>query len=61
MRMVNTIIVGAGWLFLNATVSLSAVPEMGAPVEVAPRVESTPQQRWPRAVWSEGLKCWLVV
>jgi hypothetical protein len=42
---------------------LAAAPSRAgtAPVDVAPSVEKTTQQKWPRAAWSAEAKVWLVV
>jgi len=34
--------------------------DVGAAVEVAPKVEGTKCQMWPRMAWNEGAKCWLL-
>jgi hypothetical protein len=37
-----------------------AAEEVGKAIEVAPKVENTKCQMWPRMAWSEGAKCWLI-
>ena len=43
-----------------APVAARAAHTVGAAVEVAPGVENTHVQMWPRAAWCEGAGCWLV-
>lgn len=40
---------------------VAAPPQVGAGVDVAPKVEKSFAQKWPRAVWAAEAKCWLVV
>lgn len=42
-------------------VSVAAPPNVGAGVDVAPKVEKSFAQKWPRAAWAAESKCWLVV
>ena len=52
---------GLAAAFLAQAAVPGAEPVVGPAEDVAPRAEGTRCQAWPRAAWSEGAKCWLVV
>lgn len=51
---------GAALVLCGPHLALAGTPGVGPAAEVAPRVEATRQQRWPRAAWAAEAKCWLV-
>ena len=46
---------------LSAAVSLAGPVSVGPPTDVAPNVEKTYAQKWPRAAWASEANCYLVV
>ncbi|MBA4386813.1 MAG: hypothetical protein C0404_02460 [Verrucomicrobia bacterium] len=59
MKTTKILIVVLGAACLGA-LPLHAAGEVGKAIEVAPKVENTKCQMWPRMAWSEGAKCWLI-
>ncbi|MCX7805289.1 MAG: hypothetical protein N3A38_08880 [Planctomycetota bacterium] len=59
IAMILSGVLGAIWVSV-ASACAAAEVEVGAATEVAPKVEDTKCQMWPRVAWSEGAKCWLI-